>query len=273
MICHRSPLLLAAFLLAAVLFQPRAEAAAKPRVACTLILDAKSGVTIRRDGACGERFSPASTFKVPLAVMGYDAGILTNARAPAWPWQPGIEAPKRDQKTVDPTIWERDSVLWYSREITRRLEAGKFAAYVTKFGYGNENVAGDPGKNNGLTHSWLSSSLVISADEQAEFIRGLLSDTLPATKEALALTRSIVPAFDGAGGWRVHGKTGSTWLRDGKGEYDKNRPIGWFVGWAEKSGRLIIFARLDVGNEKANRPAGPAVRALFLEQLPKLMPR
>jgi beta-lactamase class D len=250
----------------------QAEAASKP-ITCTLILDAKSGATIRRDGACDQRFSPASTLKVPLAVMGYDAGILKTAHDPAWPWKPGIDAPKRDQKTVDPTIWERDSVLWYSREVTRHLGSDKFAAYVAKLGYGNKDVSGDPGKNNGLTHSWLSSSLIISSDEQAEFIRRLLSDSLPATKEAHALTRRIVPAYDAPGGWRVHGKTGSIWLRDKDGEFDKNHPIGWFVGWAEKGNRQIIFVRLDVGNEKSDRPKGPAVRDLFLKQLSKLVPR
>lgn len=265
--------ILSTLLIAAVELQPQAEAAPEPPVTCTLILDAKSGAVIRRDGACGERFSPASTFKVPLAVMGYDAGILKTARDPAWDWQPGMDGSKRVQKTVDPTIWLFDSVVWYSREVTRRLGMGKFADYVTKFGYGNQDVTGDPGKNNGLTHSWLSSSLVISSDEQAQFIHRLLSDALPATKEAHAMTRRIVPAFDAPGGWRVHGKTGSIWLRDKNGEYDKNRPIGWFVGWAEKRGRQIIFARLDVGNQKSDRLAGRAVRDQFLKQLSKLMKR
>jgi beta-lactamase class D len=85
------------------------------------------------------------------------------------------------------------------------------------------------------------------------------------------LTRSVIPAFDGAGGWRVHGKTGSIWLRDKNGDYDRNRPIGWFVGWAEKGDQQIIFARLDVGNERSERARGLAVRELFLKQLAKLM--
>lgn len=250
-----------------------AEAAMQNPISCTLILDAKSGAIIYRDGVCDERFTPASTFKVPLALMGYDAGILKDAREPAWSWHPGIEAPQRDHKSVDPTIWERDSVLWYSREVARRLGRGKFAAYAAKLDYGNKDVTGDPGKDNGLTHSWLSSSLVISPEEQVQLIRRLLSNSLPVTQEAQALTRTIIPGFDASGGWRVHGKTGSIWLRDKKGEYDKNHPIGWFVGWAEKGGRRIVFARLDVGNEMSNRPKGRTVRDLFLKQLPKLIRR
>ena len=265
--------LLSALFITAIGLQPQAGAATEPPITCTLILDAKSGAVIRRDGACDQRFSPASTFKVPLAVMGYDAGILKTAHDPAWTWRPGIEAPERDRKKVDPMIWERDSVLWYSRTVTGFLGRDRFAAYVSKLGYGNEDVTGDPGKSNGLTHSWLASSLVISSDEQAEFIRRLLSDSLPATKEAQASTRRIIPAFDAPGGWRVHGKTGSIWLRDKNGNYDKNHPIGWFVGWAEQGKRQVIFARLDVGKERSNRPKGRAVRDQFLKQLSKLIPR
>lgn len=247
--------------------------AQEPR-SCTVILDARSGMVVHRDGICDERFSPASTFKVPLAVMGFDAGILKGAHDPAWTWHEGIEAPKRDRKTVDPMAWERDSVLWYSREVTRRLGFDRFSSYVTQLDYGNEDLSGDPGRNNGLTHAWLASSLVISADEQVQFMRKLLTGTLPLSKEAQTKTRGIVPGFDAPGGWRVYGKTGSIWLRDGKGEFDRSQPIGWFVGWAQKRGQRVAFARLEVGKDgSAQGPKGPAVRALFLKELPRLMRR
>jgi beta-lactamase class D len=267
----RLPLLIA--LLAVIAVADKAEAAAQKPVTCTLIVDAASGKDVHREGACDERFSPASTFKVPLALMGYDAGVLKDAHDPAWDWRTGIEAPKRDRKKVDPTIWERDSVLWYSREVTRRLGAKKFAAYVAKLGYGNQDVSGDKGEDNGLTHSWLSSSLVISADEQARLISQLLTDGLAVSKDAQAKARAIMPAFDAPGGWRVYGKTGSIWLRNKAGGFDRNRPIGWFVGWAEKGSRRIIFARLDVGNVRSSEPQGPAVRALFLKELADVMQR
>jgi beta-lactamase class D len=247
-----------------------AETAVKP-ITCTLILDAMTGKELRRDGTCNERFTPASTFKVPLALMGYDAAILKDAHDPAWNWRAGIEAPERDHKKVDPTIWERDSVLWYSREVTQSLGYDKFAAYVKRLGYGNQDVSGDKNKSNGLTHSWLSSSLKVSADEQAHMILDMLSDRLSVSKEAQARTRAIVPVFDAPGGWQVHGKTGSIWLRNKAGGYDRNRPIGWFVGWAEKGSRRIVFSRLEIGIERSAKPKGPAVRALFLKELSKLM--
>ena len=53
---------------------------------CTMLVDADSGDVLVRDGTlCDERTSPAFTFKVALSVMGYDAGILTDAHHPEWP--------------------------------------------------------------------------------------------------------------------------------------------------------------------------------------------
>lgn len=237
---------------------------------CTVILDAASGKVLRRDGICDQRFTPASTFKVPLAIIGFDAGILTDAHEPAWDYKPEYSAVKRDRKTVDPTLWEKESVLWYSRELVRKLGGPAFGGYIVQLGYGNADISGDPGKGNGLTHSWLSSSLKISPDEQATFMRALLLGVLPVSAKAQASTRDIMPAFE-TDGWVVHGKTGSHWLRDKAYQIDRNRPLGWFVGWADKDGKRIVFARLQIGTKKGDALAGPKVRDDFLKALPALM--
>jgi beta-lactamase class D len=239
-------------------------------LACTLLQDAASGATLLREGACDRRLPPASTFKVPLAVIGFEAGILTSPTEPAWDWKPGIEAPERTRKRIDPTSWEKESVVWYSREITRRLGEGRFAEDVRGLDYGNGDVSGTPGKNNSLTQSWLGSSLQISADEQAGFLRRLLGDALPASPRAQALTREILPIFPAAEGWTIHGKTGSVWLRGANGDYDRSRPIGWFVGWADKGGRRLVFVRMRVGAAPSEEPMSILVRDSLLADLPAL---
>lgn len=214
---------------------------------CTLVLDAATNTIVLEEGECRQRYTPASTFKIPLSLIAYDAGILTDAHAPRWNWKPGMRAPKRDQKAVDPTIWQADSVLWYSREITRHLEAERFADYVRQLGYGNGDVSGDPGVDNGLTQAWLTSSLQISPYEQAAFLKKLLTGDLAVSAAAQRQTMSIIPTFKTSNGWTAHGKTGSGWTRDTAGEIRKDRPVGWFVGWAEKNGRTVVFARQGIG--------------------------
>ncbi|MGX9177697.1 class D beta-lactamase [Mesorhizobium sp. BHbdii] len=249
-------------------FPIRAQSAPLKDVECTLILDADSGETLYRQGVCDQRFSPASTFKVPLSLIGYDAGILIDEHTPAWDYKPEFNAVKRDQKTVDPTIWEKDSVLWFSQEITRRLGSERFAGYVSKFDYGNTDVSGNAGKNDGLTRSWVNSSLRISPVEQVNFLRRLLARKLPVSDKAHAMTEAILPTFQ-AGGWTVQGKTGTTGLRN---DADKvNRSLGWFVGWAQSDGRKIVFARLVVDTKRSDTPKGLRTRAMFMKELPNLV--
>lgn len=110
----------------------------------------------------------------------------------------------------------------------------------------------------------MDSSLEISPVEQTAFLRRLLDGKMPVSAKALEMTKAIIPSFR-AGGWTVQGKTGST-------ARDRNkRSLGWFVGWAEKNGRRIVFARLVVDTKRADMPKGLATRAAFLKDLPGLI--
>jgi beta-lactamase class D len=249
-----------------------ALAAAPAGGRATLIVDLASGRVLHRSGDCAARFSPCSTFKIPLGLMGFDAGVLHDAHHPAWDYQPERHRAARaiDKQRTDPTSWEANSVVWYSQELTARLGMARFKAYVDAFGYGNRDVRGDPGKRNGLTHSWLGSSLLISPDEQVAFLRRMLAHRLVSAK-AHALTEAILPGFAGSGGWRVHGKTGTGWLTDARGQADRTAPLGWFVGWADKGKRRVVFARRGSGAGIPRRgPGGLAMRQALLAEIGKL---
>ncbi len=269
----RLPFILAGvlFLLAWLLgFPMRAQSAPLGDVRCTVILDQASGKTLYQDGVCDQRFSPASTFKVPLSLIGYDAGILSDEHTPTWGYKPEFKAVKRDRKAVDPTIWERDSILWFSREITRRLGPERFAGYVSRLNYGNSDVSGNPGKNDGLTQAWVNSSLEITPVEQVDFLRKLLARQLPVSAKAYDMTNAIIPTFP-AGGWTVQGKTGSTRLGNGTDKISDKRSLGGFVGWAQKDDQRIIFARLVVDKTRTDMPKGLKTRTGFLKDLPRLI--
>jgi beta-lactamase class D len=239
-------------------------------VECTVIIDTATGKPLLRDGTCDQPFTPMSSFKLPLALMGYDSGVLADEHTPLWHYKTEFNASRREQKSVDPTIWEADSIVWYSQEITRRLGEKAFADYVVKFDYGNKDVSGAPGKQ-GLTHAWLMTSLKISPDEQAKFVSRMLAGKLPISSKALKMTQKIIPMFQSGDGWVVHGKTGSGWMRNSKGEIDRNRPIGWFVGWAEKDGRQLVFARMKISSKAVKSPFGLMLRAAFVKDLPGLI--
>ena len=248
-----------------------AEVAAKEpgRIECTLIVDEVSGDVLHREGICDKAFSPVSSFKLPLAIMGYDAGVLIDAQNPLWDYKPEFDGSKREQKATNPTIWEKDSIVWYSQELTRRLGESKFGDYVQRFNYGNRDVSGDAGKKNGLTHAWLMSSLKISPQEQVAFLRRFLRGELPVSEHAMDMTQAILPHF-AAADWDVQGKTGSGWMKTKSGKIDRSRPIGWFVGWAMRDERRVIFARLEVNAKDTEEYAGREARDEFLKALPRI---
>lgn len=249
------------------------EAAPAPRrLRATLVADGATGRTIHRSGPVATRFTPCSTFKIPLALMGFDSGILQDAHHPAWDYDLKRHRASRDaeRQRTDPTSWEANSVVWYSREITARLGMRRFQAYVDRFGYGNRDLSGNPGKHDGLGDAWLGSSLAISPEEQVAFLRRMLAHRL-VSAAAHAKAEAVIPVFEGTGGWTVHGKTGSGWLKDAQGREDRSNLLGWFVGWAVKGDRRVVFARFGAGEGMPLDGAGGlAMRKAMLAEIGKL---
>ncbi len=260
-----------AVLLAALLGASGAEAA-EPGAKCTIIADPRLDAILYREGDCAERFSPASTFKVALALIGFDSGLLRDNHNPAVDFVPGTRALKRDQKRVDPTIWQRDSIVWYSRYLTAKLGMQRLSAFVSRLGYGNADVSGDPGLSNGLTQAWLGSSLQISPDEQAQFLVRMVDHRLPVSEDAVLQTERIVPQAEAADGWLVHGKTGSVIPRTGVSKPRNGVTQGWFVGWADRGGRRVVFVRFQEMPLNPGRSAGAAVQETMLAALPGFIP-
>jgi len=234
---------------------------------CTLVVDAATNTTLIRTGdRCDERVTPASTFKIPLSLIGFDSGILTDANHPAWPYEQQYQTWNDAWKrTTTPQTWLRDSVVWYSQVLTRRLGAQRFQEYIDKLAYANRDLAGDPGKDNGLTAAWLSSSLRISATEQVEFVRRMVRRQLPVSRSAIDRTMVIMPLAS-TGGWRVSGKTGTGFQRRADGTNDPDRQVGWFVGWATREGRTLVFARLLEDDQPPRVNAGFRARDALLNE-------
>jgi len=220
--------------------QTSAQASEQSQVQCFIAKE--SGKIVKQIGKCNSRHSPYSTFKIAIAVMGFDSGILKN------PQRPLLEVPKGifpselydfkkyptqtfSQRAQTPQSWMKYSVIWYSQEITKKLGEEKFEEYVKKLNYGNEDVSGTPGKNDGLLHSWLGNSLKISPLEQVDFLEKLSERKLPLSKQAQENTIKIIALENIWDDWKLYGKTGG------------GMEEGWFVGFIEKNNRRIAFAQ------------------------------
>lgn len=242
------------------------------QAACTALADASTSAVLREVGVCNQRITPASTFKIAISLMGYDSGFLKDEKSPALPFQVGYADWNPSWKaTTVPASWIKNSVVWYSQRITESLGKERFARYVRDFSYGNEDVSGTPKKQDGLTSSWLSSSLKISPREQLLFLAKVVRRELPVSPRAYDMTSKITSVVTLPNGWKVFGKTGTGAATKTDGTQDWEHSIGWFVGWAVKGSRCIVFVRQIQDEKEETTYAGPRAREAFLRELPSLL--
>lgn len=242
-----------------------AGAVARAEVLCTLVTDVATGAVLHAEGACDARVTPASTFKIALAVMGYEAGVLRDAGAPVLTWRAGEPDWGGAAWTgaVDPEAWMRESVLWYSQRLAREMGAATLTGFARQLGYGNADFSGDPGFDNGLERAWIASSLQVSPREQAAFLRALVQDQLPVRAQAMAQARGLLERHV-VGAWVIRGKTGTAYPRRADRSFDNARGWGWYVGWAERGDRRLVFVRLTQAQARSEVSPGIATRDTVL---------
>ncbi len=231
---------------------------------------------LMQKGNCSKRNAPCSTFKIAISLMGFDSGLLMDEKHPVWKYREEYEPLLPIvldvwKKPQNPSTWIKNSCLWYSQMITQKLGHQKFKQYLKNFNYGNQDISGDLGKNNGLTHAWLSSSLKISAKEQIAFLEKLIESRLPVSQKAQMFTRNILFIEELSHGWKLYGKTGSGAALRKDGSRDKEKQIGWFIGWLQKDQRRIVFAHYIQDDHKIDAWAGARAKEMAKEKLINLI--
>lgn len=240
---------------------------------CTVVIDTSNNRALYENGDCDRRVTPASTFKIALALIGYDAGILKSRSNPKLPFKKGYVdwGGSAWRQATTPQRWMKYSVIWYSQQLAKRLGAASIARYLRKLEYGNADFSGDKGYNNALERAWVASSLTISPNEQARFLARLVNSKQPVSNEATKLTMSIVETTKLKNGWVVHGKTGLAFPRRADRSFDRNHGWGWFVGWATKGDKLVVFARLIQDTSKQSTTPSTRAKNSILRELPDLV--
>lgn len=248
------------------------SAGAATQTICTVVADAKTGQVLVQEGECSGRYTPASTFKIALSLMGFDAGILQDEATPKWPFKPGYTdfGGAAWREPTDPARWMQYSVVWFSQQIASQLGPARLAQYTRDFDYGNADVTGWPSPDNHIDGAWIMSTLRISPLEQVQFVRKIVNRQLPIKAQAYAMTERITRMDSGTPGLTVHGKTG-TGSPGSDGRYDAAQAYGWFVGWAQQGSQTVVFARLIQDDQATIPSAGVRARQSLLQDLPALM--
>ena len=212
--------------------------------ACFILYDLNQNKLIEKYNPkrCAERIAPCSTFKIPLSLMAFDQGIISQKTLFKWDRQDkGLPFWNQDQT---PKTWLSNSAVWVSQLLTPKLGLNPIKKYLKEFNYGNQDFTGDPGLNNGLQKAWLESSLKISADEQLIFLKDLADDRLPVSKTAMTSTKENMYLETSSKGWKLYGKTGSGTAppKDGKlNNHNGELQDGWFVGFITNNNQKYLF--------------------------------
>lgn len=194
-----------------------------------------------------QRYSPASTFKIPHSLFALDAGVLQD-EFQRLPWD-GVER-SVPVWNADQTLRSamRNSTVWVYEGFARQLGAQRERAYLQKIAYGNAAVSG-------AQPFWVEGDLAISAYEQIVFLRRLYRHDLPF---ALAQQRLVTDVMLQEAGrdWIVRGKTG--W----------SGQIGWWVGWVEwPSGPVFFALNIDTPKREADLPQRQALVQSVLRRI------
>lgn len=194
--------------------------------------------------ACRLRLTPASTFKIPHALAAIDSGVLKGPdHELPYDGSPQYFDSWKRNHTLSSAM--RDSVLWYFRELAKRLGLSREQEYLNRLDYGNADLS------SGLTSFWVGGSLLISPEEQERFLVRLYQNSLPVSREAQSIVRRMLvqPAsvvVNAAGehefaapwapGTILSAKTG------------RSDPVKWLVGHVKRGDREWIFVSCVVGD-------------------------
>lgn len=224
----------------------RATVVAQPAGECVAIFDESAQSYWRSDGKpCAARLSPASTFKIPHALIALQTGVIGQETVQPWdgtryPNRPSWEAPH----TLESAI--RNSVLWFFQRTAVSIGPSRMRVFLERFAYGNRDTSG------ASDEYWINGRLQIAADEQVAFLQRFYAGELGIrTEYQMRVFRALVqPAGAVQNATGVH-RLGAAWdsqtelsAKTGAGMAleDPAVRVSWLVGRLSVAGKRYIFA-------------------------------
>ena len=172
------------------------------------------------------RYLPASTFKIPNTLFGFQTGAIKSADE-VFEWNGtdyGYNAWNRDLSIREAF---RLSAVWVYQEVARRVGREAMDSLLQICRYGNMKTGPF------IDRFWLEGDVAISASEQIEFLNKLWNSQLPFEKKYQQTVVEIMLA-ETSGNLKLYAKTG--WAAR------IQKQIGWYVGFVETPGDIWIFA-------------------------------
>jgi len=233
-----------------------AAAAAVQHPGCFILKDLERGTELRiHPEYCAEATVPASTFKVPHALIALQTGVVTDPTAEvAWDgtpmWNPEWQRPHSLASAI------RVSVVWFFQRTAVAIGRERMQEFLTAFNYGNADASSE------LTTFWLDGgSLRITGDQQHDFLLRMFRRELSIdaahvdTVERLMLSdeQMLASRLPAGEKWpktsaKIHAKTGT------------DRGVSWWVGRVTgPAGDFVFVSRVATKGEPSRK--SPALAA------------
>jgi beta-lactamase class D len=218
--------------------------------ACVVIADTASGRQLYRYGShqvCMRQLPPCSTFKIPNSLIGLDAGVVTPTTVLKWDGTPQrVSAWEHD---ADMRTAFKQSIVWWYQRVARQIGKPAYEERLKAFDYGDHEPDGP------VDRFWLGPSpgaqgLLISTEQQVDFLHRLYGGKLPVKPASAAFVKSIM-VDETRGSSVMSGKTGTcpTDLR-------QSRQVGWWVGRLQSPPHDYLFAVSLEGANDESLPGG-----------------
>jgi beta-lactamase class D len=189
---------------------------------------------------CAVATAPASTFKIPHALIALQTGVVTPATVVKWDGTPrDFETWRRDHTLESSIRW---SVYPFFQHTARLIGRDRMKQSLSSLAYAAGTFDGE------LTTFWNTGDLVVTPTEQMAFLRRLVGSKLPidarhvaAVRQALRMPPGQITNAAGTHSFAltwpksaiVHAKTGNTTV-DGE-------RVSWLVGWVTLDGADTVF--------------------------------
>jgi beta-lactamase class D len=227
---------------------------------CFLLMELKTGkVTRIHPEQCSKALPPASTFKVPHALIALETGVLSGPEeVRRWDGtRHSIEAWNQDQ-TLDTAM--RRSALWFFQGTAKQIGRERMKEWLERLRYGNQDASGE------LTRFWVNGTLRITPEEQLDFMARLYRNELPVSERSREIVKqtlahgpdteaNVRSGISLYGPWKdgavLSAKTGRTPM-------EKEGDVTWLIGHVRNPRGEYVFVS-SVTTKKSQPEPPPAL--------------
>lgn len=221
---------------------------------CFVLFDEYKNEFLRYNpNLCDSSFLPASTFKIPNALIALEEGVVKDT-SQIFRW---------DGKEWQNDNWNKDQTLrtsmkyscvWVYINFAKQIGIEKYRKYLHRFAYGNNNLTGP------ADLFWLEGPFSITANQQVGFLRKFYHNQLGVSNRSIDIVKSII-IIEKTPKYTLSGKTGSA-------PFGNNEEVLWLVGYLEKAGNRYFYAlNFKTNDPDTKRPARYEITKDILKEL------